>query len=119
MSEIELMRAIQIKASVDGHRLWRNNVGMGWCGQQIRVTEPAMLKVYPGDVLIRKALPLHAGLCTGSSDLIGLSKFGRFLAVEVKTAKGRFQKDQPSFLEQIRSMGGIGLVCRTLEDFRV
>lgn len=119
MSEVELMRAIQMKASDMGHRLFRNNVGTGWVGQQVRVSQPTMVMMAPGDVLVRKASPLHSGLCVGSSDLIGLTKIGLFLAVEVKAPKGRFQPNQPSFIEQVRGMGGIGIVARTLEDFKV
>ena len=87
MSEVELMRAIQMKASDEGHRLFRNNVGTGWVGHQTRVSRPTMVLMKEGDVLIRNASPLHSGLCTGSSDLIGLSNGGRFLAVEVKAPK--------------------------------
>ena len=113
------MREIQLEASSRGHRLFRNNVGVGWCGAQTRVSHPTMVRMYPGDLLLRKALPLHSGLCPGSSDLIGLTKAGLFLAVEIKAPKGRFQLGQPSFLEQVRAMGGIGIVARTLVDFQV
>lgn len=118
MSEIDLMRRIQFKASDLGHRLWRNNVGTGWVGPQTRVSTPTMVMMYPGDVLVRKASALHAGLCMGSSDLIGLTNKGQFIAAEIKAPKGRFQKDQPSFLEQVRSMGGLGIVARSEDDLR-
>lgn len=113
------MRAIQIKATEQGHRLWRNNVGTGWVGPQVRVHGPTMVMMHEGDVLLRKASALHAGLCVGSSDLIGITNRGLFLATEVKAPKGRLEPGQPSFIDQVRSMGGIGIVARTLEDFHV
>lgn len=119
MSEVELMRAIQIKASDLGHRLWRNNNGLGWVGPQVRVSHPQLLMVRPGDVLIRGAMPLHAGLIEGSSDLIGLTAAGQFLAVEVKTPKGLVREGQESFIAQVKRMGGIGLIARSVEDFKV
>jgi hypothetical protein len=119
MSEIDLVRSLQIKASELGHRLWRNNSGVGWAGQQIRVSRSQMVMIHPGDVVIRAARALHAGLATGSSDLIGITNTGRFLAVEAKTPKGRTTDGQESFLEMVNRLGGIGIVARSLEDFNV
>jgi len=95
MSETEIMRQIQIRASEQGHRLWRNNIG--FCKDPI----------------------LRYGLCPGSSDLIGLTKHGQFLAVEVKTPKGRLSESQDLFLRMIQQLNGIGLVARKVEDFNV
>lgn len=117
MSEIDLMRAIQVKASEMGHRLWRNNVGTGWVGPQVRVSHPQMIMMHPGDVLIRNASALHSGLCVGSSDLIGLTDRGRFLAAEVKSAKGRPTEGQESFIETIKRLGGVGVIAKSVEDF--
>ena len=118
-SEIDLMRAIQLKASDLGHRLFRNNVGLGWVGPQVRVSHSQMIMVHPGDVVIRKASAFHAGLAEGSSDLIGLTNTGRFLAVEVKAPKGRIREGQESFLEMVRRLGGIGIIARSEEDFKI
>jgi len=117
MSEMELMRAIQVQASTLGHRLFRNNSGVGWAGEQVRVHKPTMVLMKEGDVLIRGARALHAGLCPGSSDLIGLTNQGRFLACEVKSPKKSPTTGQESFLEMVRRMGGIGIVVKTPEDF--
>lgn len=117
MSEVELMRAIQIKASELGHRLLRNNVGVGWVGPQVRVGRPQMIMMRPGDVLIRNAQPLNSGLCVGSSDLIGLTDNGRFLACEVKAPKGRLREGQESFIDMVNRLGGVGIIARSVEDF--
>lgn len=119
MSEIELMRQIQLKASEQGHRLFRNNVGVGWVGQQVRVSRPGMVMMRPGDVLLREARVLHAGLCQGSSDQIGLTNKGIFVAVEVKAQKKDPTNVQESFLDMVKRMGGIGIVAKTLDDFKV
>ena len=119
MSEIDLMRQIQMKASDLGHRLFRNNVGTGWVGPQQRVNRPQMLMIFPGDVVIRKAMTLHAGLCPGSSDLIGLTSQGRFLAAEVKAPKGRPTEGQESFIEMVNRLNGIGLIARSVDEFNV
>ena len=65
------------------------------------------------------AKPIKFGLCPGSSDLVGMTSTGRFLALEVKSEHGRFRSGQQEFLAQVQAMGGIGIVARTLEDFRV
>lgn len=107
-------------ASEMGHRLFRNNIGVGWVGKSIRYTENRTIKVQPGDVLIRQARPLHAGLIEGSSDTVGFSKDGRFIAIETKTLNGvthpeRLRK-QFNFIKQINDAGGIAGMVRTEED---
>ena len=97
MTEAEIMRDIQLEATKLGHRLWRNNVGTA--------------KTHDGRWI-------KFGLCVGSSDLIGLTKDGRFLAVEVKGPKGKPTKEQTAFVEQINSMGGIGFVANSVESFK-
>lgn len=100
-------------------RMFRNNVGVGWIGQQL-VTRP-------GTVLLKDARPLHAGLCEGSSDLIGYTTIevtpemvGRqiavFTALEVKTPTGRATPKQLNFIEQVRKSGGIAGIARSPEE---
>ncbi len=52
----------------------------------------------------------------GVSDLIGIAPGGKFLAIEVKTEKGRLTEHQERFLEAVRRSGGIALVARSVED---
>lgn len=109
MTEQDVLRAIQLAATQRGHRLFRNNVGVGWVGQVIRHT---------GDtILLRNPRPLHAGLMEGSSDLIGLTNTGRFLAVEVKSERGRLTDDQRAWIAVIRRFGGLAGEARSIEDF--
>lgn len=106
MSESSLLRAILIRASALGMRLFRNQVG-------------------------KYQLPdgrwITSGLCVGSSDLIGWTPVvitqamvGRtiavFTAIETKAAKKHPTKEQEQFLSVVASAGGLASVARTIED---
>jgi hypothetical protein len=104
-------------------RLWRNNVGTGWAGQATRVTagnlQAIAHTIRPGDVVIRGGRPLHAGLCVGSSDLIGYRQvdgLAQFVALEVKSERGRPTPEQTRFLDHITSAGGCAAVVRSVAD---
>ena len=58
---------------------------------------------------------VRAGLCVGSSDLIGWYR-GRFLAIEVKSATGKTSKEQEAFLAVVRKHGGLAGVARSVEE---
>jgi hypothetical protein len=103
----------------DNVRTFRNNVGIGWTGDAQRTKA--------GDTIIKDARPLHAGLCKGSSDLIGWvtveitpdmvgKKIAVFLALEVKATKGRPTKEQRSFIHTVVNSGGIAGIVRSSED---
>ena len=124
MSEHNIMRGIMIAVSKAGARVWRNNVAMAWVGKSKRFSAPERIAVGPGDVVIRQARPLHAGLCVGSSDLIGGTQLvvrpehvGMtllvFTGIEIKDVDGRSTPDQKNFCEQINALGGIAGVARS------
>jgi hypothetical protein len=80
-----------------------------------------------GRVILQDARPLIAGLCTGSSDLIGWRSIevtaemvGRrlavFAAVEVKSSTGRPTEQQRAFLAAVQDAGGVACVARSVED---
>ena len=52
----------------------------------------------------------------GCADVLGQMKDGRFLACEVKAAKGRASPEQVAFLERIRGAGGVGFIAHDLRD---
>ena len=52
----------------------------------------------------------------GVSDILGVLPDGRFLAVEVKTRKGRLTRHQEAFLAAVNQMGGLAFVARSLDD---
>lgn len=97
MNESDIQKIIMKEVSSLGHTVFRNNVGV--------------LKDYRG-------VPIKFGLCVGSSDLIGWTKDGKFLAVEVKTTKGRVSKAQENFINAVNKSGGIGFVARRKEDVK-
>lgn len=129
MSEAILMKHVQMMASKLGLRLFRNNTGMGWAGKATKISKPMTISLQPGDVVIRKARPLRAGLCEGSSDLIGFKPtlitpqmvgqtIAVFTAIETKTTKGKATTLQQNFIQMVQNFGGIGFICRSVESFK-
>jgi len=110
MTEQDTLRDIQLAATRLGHRLWRNNVGVGWVGKLVR-------REISGTVVLANARPLHAGLMPGSSDLIGLTSAGRFLSIEVKSDRGRLTDEQRAWIAMVRQFGGLAGEARSIEDF--
>ena len=56
-------------------------------------------------------------IINGVSDILGVLN-GKFIAIEVKSAKGRLSESQKEFLYQVNEEGGIGFVARSVEDVR-
>lgn len=120
MAEREITDAILVEASNQGARLFRQNVGMGWAGK---------LRGRKGStVVLDNARPLHAGLATGSSDIIGITPvtitpdmvgktLGVFTAVEVKYGRTPTTEQQRRFLAMVEKLGGIALRVKTLEQY--
>jgi Holliday junction resolvase len=52
---------------------------------------------------------------TGVSDILGVMD-GRFLAIEVKSAKGRVSPTQKLFLEHVIAAGGIAFVAKSVNQ---
>lgn len=55
---------------------------------------------------------------TGVSDLIGCTKYGRFIAIEVKRPGEKPTKEQTHFLNRIRDNGGIAILAYSVEEVR-
>lgn len=120
MNASDFHRELMIALSADpSTRLFRNNVGQAWVGKSQRMRD--------GSVLIDNARPLHAGLCEGSSDLIGWRSIvvtpelvGRrlavFLALEAKTGAGRLNKHQLAFIAAVERAGGVAGEARSVEQ---
>lgn len=119
MLERQIQNLIRLEISRLGAVAFRNNVGLGWVGQVIQRTRDWVKIKYPR--------PLHAGLCEGSSDLIGFRSIvitpedvGKtvaiFMAVEVKKPGGRRSPKQIDFLEKVSQSGGIAIVAIEPQD---
>ena len=52
----------------------------------------------------------------GVSDIIGLNKNGKFIAVEVKKPGGKPSKEQIEFLEDVKNKNGIAILAESLDD---
>ncbi len=51
----------------------------------------------------------------GVSDILGIFN-GKFLAIEVKSKKGRASLEQISFLSDVNKAGGLGFIAKSIED---
>jgi len=87
--------------------------------------EPGLVlwRLTQGGAITRAGHTYRAGLSiNGASDLIGVlllgPAVGRFVALEVKTKRGRPSAEQLMFLDLVRQMGGFGAIVRSVEDFR-
>ena len=94
-TESNILNDCLIALSESGCTVWRNNTGV--------------LKDANGR-------PIKFGLCVGSSDIIGMSKDGLFLAVECKTLTGKASADQERFMSRVRARGGRAGIARTAQE---
>lgn len=95
--EQNIQKLIMLALTDAGCVVWRNNIG------SYTTAEGAYIRYGVGGV--------------GGSDLIGIHKpTGKFLAVEVKTAKGKPSAAQLNFIEQVKASGGIAGIARSPED---
>jgi hypothetical protein len=104
MSEHAIQQQIRLALSQGDARLFRNNTGA------LRDENGRLVRY---------------GLCVGSSDLIGIRRvavgdavIGQFVALEVKTSRGRTTAEQERFLAMVRQLGGVGGVVRSVEEAR-
>jgi len=128
--ETNLVRKIMIKlGSNPSIRIFRNNSGKCWIGKSKMFNSSQTVNVKAGDVLVQQARYFDAGLCPGSSDLIGLQTLkitpemvgtiACFVAIEVKLPSGRVQQNQINFLEMVKKLGGRGIICRDEENIPI
>ena len=125
--EHKVQDAVMGAVNEAGGIVFRQNVGMGWQGDVTRIKIASVVKLYPGDLVIRNARPLHAGLINGSSDLIGWRSIpvsslppdaviAQFVAVEVKTNTGESSPEQRHFVKMVQQAGGLAGVARSPDD---
>ena len=113
-------RILLAVSSMTNAKLFRNNTGTAWTGKTVSSTRD-------GGKYIDEPRPLRAGLCKGSSDLIGWTpieitqdmvgkKIGVFTAVEIKARGGKATPEQLNFIEQVRKGGGIAGIATTDDE---
>jgi hypothetical protein len=120
MKEQNLNKKVMLQVGKDTPEcvVFRNNTGKGYQGKP----------VFSGDVVtLHNYRILTAGLCPGSSDLIGWTSvtitedmvgqnIAVFTAFESKTGKQKVTKKQQNFISRILEAGGIAGVVRKAED---
>ena len=121
MKESNLSKRILLAVgAVTPSRLFRNNTGTAWTGKTVKNTRD-------GGKYIEEPRPLRAGLCVGSSDLIGWTpteitpemvgrKLAIFTAVEIKSKGGKASPEQINFIQQVVKAGGIAGIAYTAEE---
>lgn len=129
--ETNLVRKIMLKLGSNPNiRIFRNNSGSAWIGKSKMFNQPTTVNVKAGDVLVQQARFFEAGLCPGSSDLIGLkavkitpemigTELAVFVAIEVKLPNGKVQDNQINFLEMVKKLGGKGIICRDEKNINI
>lgn len=127
MSDHAFLTRILLACSRAHVRLFRNNVGQGWVGKVERYPRATQVTIRPGDVVIRNARPLHAGLAEGSGDLIGWESreikpehvgqtWAVFASLEAKEGAGRMRPEQKAWRDTVRAAGGVAEEVRSVED---
>jgi hypothetical protein len=64
---------------------------------------------------VKKVFRKNAGQMKGVADIIGIYK-KRFMAIEVKSDKGRLSPEQKVFLRRVVEEGGLAMVARSVSD---
>lgn len=102
MNETHLVRTCIDYLLYRGHYVWRNNTGM----IRSSYTDKS------GNTSNRM---WKAGL-KGSADILGISKDGKFIAVECKIKPNKPSEFQKEFLQKISNRGGFAIVAYDIED---
>ena len=106
--ETKIQNLILMALSKAGCLVFRNETAGAWVGK--------VLHKDAGQVTLTDARMIRFGLALGSADIIGIAPCGRFLAIEIKTSKGRPTKEQLRFIEAVNNAGGIAGIARSVED---
>lgn len=84
-----------LEVSKAGHRIFRNQVG------QYKLADGRYIR---------------SGLCVGSSDLIGFSRDGKFIALEIKQPGQHASAEQQKFIDAVNNAGGIAGVAHSVDE---
>lgn len=97
LTEKQIQNMIIEYLNLSGHYVWRNNSGM--------------VKMQNKDGSTRM---WKAGV-KGSSDIIGIAKNGRMIAIECKRPGKKMTQEQQWFLVEIKNRNGYAFVADSLE----
>lgn len=102
MTEQQLVTLIINYLNAKGHFVWRNNSG---------VTHAS----YTNKSGVRSDRMWRSGI-RGGSDIIGIAKDGKFIAIECKVGKNKPTMQQDEFVKNILTHKGYGCIAYSLDD---
>lgn len=103
--ETEIVNSCISYLNIAGHYVWRNNSGF-------------FKHDYTTKAGINKRSIMRAGM-KGSSDILGVSKSGRFIAIECKRKGNTPTPQQTVFLDEIKQRGGYAVVAYSIDDLQI
>jgi hypothetical protein len=117
MARLKNIPETQIRNSILHWLNMQPTVALAWQNDSL----PAMqiIKRENGTVFGRFRKRKTAFRPNGISDILGILTWpngGRLLAIEVKSKTGKASPEQIEFLNTILMAGGIGGICRSIED---
>jgi hypothetical protein len=87
---------------------WLSSQGIfAWKNQSVGIYNPVRKS------FMRRTNPHHI---KGVSDILGILKDGRLLAIEVKAKYGKPSPEQILFIEKIKKNGGIAFIARSIQE---
>lgn len=104
MSETQLVNLCLSLLNIAGHYCWRNNSGF-------------FKHDYTTKAGINKRSVIRTGV-TGASDILGIAKDGKFIAVECKVKNNKPTIHQKLFLDEIKKRGGYSIVAYDVSDLQ-
>lgn len=129
MSDGPFLKKLLLACGRGPVRLFRNNNARAWVpsGEPVVARTTCQVTMHAGDVLLRRARPLHAGLAVGSGDLVGWKtvevtpdmigqRVAVFVSIEAKEGTGRMSPAQKDWANAVRAAGGLAAEIRSVEQ---
>jgi len=82
------------------------------------VSKGVVLAVTDAGLLAKMGLGMGCGVPAGWPDLTGCTPGGRFIGVEVKSAKGRQSEAQAEIQKRIEKAGGLYILAHSLAELK-
>jgi len=124
--ETNIVNSIRRDCSKGSVRLFKNSTGQAYQGE-IRSPSGGTGRFSKDFICLRSPRTIKYGLSEGSSDLIGWrsieitpemvgKKIAQFVALEVKTERGKPSEKQRAFIQQVNQAGGVGSVVKAVTE---
>ncbi|XAI95150.1 hypothetical protein [Microcystis phage Mwe-JY13] len=117
MKETNILKECLMALSKAGVMAFRCNTGSAWQGiRREKIERELSAKYGKRFVVLEAPRIIEFGLVKGGSDIVAVAPDGKFVGVETKTEEGRLTKEQRTFRDNIRRMGGRAGVARSAEE---